>query len=263
MQMRPGWEGDPGEIQAHGPGFTVRTYAVRRLVRELRPDTLLDIGCGRGNVTRLVAPYARHTLAVEISAEAARLARRTLAECPRTDVLAADVLALGGGYGSPLTGRFDLVLLSEVLEHLDDDRAALEACYALLRPGGWLLVTVPAHPHLWTEMDELIGHRRRYTRAGLSGRLEDARFQVERLLSWGFPLSGWFVQRGQRLRARRLRVSANGSASLGLPGHLLRVALLFFQAVARLEFLFSSLDRGIGYVALARRPEQGEPTIRR
>src|SRR3990172_10763585 len=121
MQMRPEWEGDPGEIQVHGPGFIVRTYHIRRMARDLRPETLLDIGCGRGNVTRLVAPYTKRTVAAEISAGAARLARQTLIDCPQVDVLAADVLALDGGPRPPLADRFDMVLLSEVLEHLDDD----------------------------------------------------------------------------------------------------------------------------------------------
>ena len=54
-----------------------------------------------------------------------------------------------------------------MLEHLDDDRAALAELRRVVRPGGALVVTVPAHPRLWSRHDELNHHRRRYTRASL------------------------------------------------------------------------------------------------
>ena len=125
----------------------------------------------------------------------------------------ADVLALDGRRAPPLAMQFDMVVLSEVLEHLDDDAAALDRCFSLARPGGRLLVTVPAHPELWTDMDALIGHRRRYTREALVARLEEAGFDVERVLTWGFPLTGFLAHRAQRLRAARVRASSAGSAS--------------------------------------------------
>src|SRR4029077_19265466 len=102
MKMQPDWEGDPGEVQTHGPGFITRTRLVKQFVRELRPNMLLDIGCGRGNVTKLVAPYAQHVLATEISMEAAQSARATLAGYPQVDVMAADVLALQDGHRTPV-----------------------------------------------------------------------------------------------------------------------------------------------------------------
>ena len=254
MQLQPEWEGDPGEVQTCGPGFIARMHVIERAVRGLHPDTLLDIGCGRGNVTRLLAPYARRTIASEITPEGARLAAETLAGVPGVHVLAADVLALDGQHVAPLSMAFDMVVLSEVLEHVDDDATALARCFSLLRPGGRLLVTVPAHPELWTDMDALIGHRRRYTRDELLARLRDAGFDIERVLTWGFPLTGFLAHRAQLMRAGKVRGSTTGSASLGIPKALVPLATLVFRVAARLEYAFARSDRGLGYVVVARRP---------
>lgn len=64
--------------------------------------------------------------------------------------------------------RFDLVTALDVIEHIDDDRAAIQHMTDMLNPGGTLLITVPALPVLWTQHDEMNRHYRRYTRAGLT-----------------------------------------------------------------------------------------------
>lgn len=60
--------------------------------------------------------------------------------------------------------RFDLITALDVIEHIDDDAAAVAAMAAMLSPGGWLVITVPAFMALWDTHDELNQHRRRYTR---------------------------------------------------------------------------------------------------
>jgi SAM-dependent methyltransferase len=61
-------------------------------------------------------------------------------------------------------GSFDLVAALDVLEHIEDDRSSAHALVSLVRPGGWLLVTVPAHQALWGSHDRRLHHRRRYGR---------------------------------------------------------------------------------------------------
>jgi SAM-dependent methyltransferase len=63
--------------------------------------------------------------------------------------------------------RFDLITALDVIEHIDDDRGAVSCMVAMLRPGGLLVVTVPAFELLWDEHDEINDHRRRYTAAQL------------------------------------------------------------------------------------------------
>lgn len=84
---------------------------------------------------------------------------------------------------------FDLVVLLDVLEHIEDDRAALRRLAGLLAPGGALLATVPALPILWSAHDEANDHFRRYRRGELGRRLEDAGLVPERLHFF----FGWIV----------------------------------------------------------------------
>ena len=60
-----------------------------------------------------------------------------------------------------------MVGLFDVLEHIDDDDAVLAAARRMLRPGGRLVVTVPRHPFLWSHLDALVDHRRRYRASDL------------------------------------------------------------------------------------------------
>jgi SAM-dependent methyltransferase len=78
-------------------------------------------------------------------------------------------------------GSFDLVTALDVIEHLDDDVAALREMRRVLRPGGHLLVTVPAHQFMWGDQDEVNMHKRRYVAAQLRERLTEAGFDVLRL----------------------------------------------------------------------------------
>lgn len=75
-------------------------------------------------------------------------------------------------------GSFDMIVLLDVLEHVEDDIAALERIRAKLAPGGRVLVTVPALPWLWSEHDETHHHFRRYTRATLRRSAEAAGLRI-------------------------------------------------------------------------------------
>jgi SAM-dependent methyltransferase len=93
--------------------------------------------------------------------------------------------------GVPLRS-YDLIAMLDVLEHIDEDRAALAALAERLRPGGRILLTVPAHPWMWSAHDEVNHHKRRYTRRTLKSAVEGAGLRVE-MLSWFnsllFPLA--------------------------------------------------------------------------
>jgi len=89
------------------------------------------------------------------------------ARCPR------DVMAL------PFRQHFDAVGLFDVMEHLEEERPVLEAAHRVLRPGGILLVTVPANESLWSYFDVLACHKRRYGKAQLRERLVGAGFEIQ------------------------------------------------------------------------------------
>ena len=248
------WPGAPSDFQTYSPGFLARTYLVDRALRRLRPDRLLDIGCGRGTVTAIAAHHARQVIATDVAREAVAATSALLAGHPQAKTVVADTL--GGDWGAHTDereARFDCVLLSEVLEHLDDDVAALVTCRELLTEHGFLLITVPADPELWTRWDDLAGHRRRYTKQELVSKLEATGFRVRQLTSWGFPLTRWLVRRGAAMRARRLEQREPAGEFPPMLRRFMPIASVAFRVLARIEPLFSPLDRGAGYVVVAHR----------
>jgi fermentation-respiration switch protein FrsA (DUF1100 family) len=102
-------------------------------------------------------------------------------------------------------GWAEVVLLLDVIEHVDDDLAALRAARAGVGEGGLLVVTVPAYQWLWSGHDEVLGHRRRYTAAQLCAVVEGAGFTTVRVSYFNtllFPLllvaRAWKRLRGDR-----------------------------------------------------------------
>jgi SAM-dependent methyltransferase len=101
-------------------------------------------------------------------------------------------------------GSFHLVTCLDVLEHTPDDVIALEALRRVTKPGGWLLLTVPAYPALWSTHDEVNHHYRRYTRRMLGRAATDAGWRVARLTSFNSLLlpAAAAVRISQRYRPR-------------------------------------------------------------
>jgi len=131
---------------------------------------ILDAGCGSG---RNMLELARHgtVTGVELSATSAQLARaREVGE-----VVEGSVLEMPFADGS-----FELAMCLDVIEHLDDDVAALRELRRVLVPGGRLLITVPAYTWLWSGHDVINHHRRRYTRRSLQAVAERAGWEQVR-----------------------------------------------------------------------------------
>ena len=132
---------------------------------------VLDVGCGTGGVLAHLGRQAR-TVGVDRSPLA-------LAHCRTRGITH---VVCGSGDRLPF-GResFDVILLLDVLEHCADETSVLTALRRVLRPGGTLLVSVPAFQFLWTRHDESVQHVRRYTARRLRRALEGGGLAVRRL----------------------------------------------------------------------------------
>lgn len=132
---------------------------------------LVELGCGTGNVLAELRRFG-DVVGVEID-DTLRAAAISRGLDVRAGALPDQV---------PIDpGRADVVLMLDVLEHLDGEASALGAARKLLAPEGLLVITVPAYQWLWSAHDVALGHRRRYTRARLRGAAEAAGFVVERI----------------------------------------------------------------------------------
>ncbi|MDD9936390.1 MAG: class I SAM-dependent methyltransferase [Myxococcales bacterium] len=128
----------------------------------------LECGSGTGNMAAFLRD---HGFDVQPSDIDRRGAEHVLAR-GFTRVLLLDLRVV------PFRERYDWVGMFDVLEHIDDDQLALHNVAEMLRPGGLVLLTVPAHRLLWSRFDELNYHRRRYSKRTLAGLLKHTGFDV-------------------------------------------------------------------------------------
>jgi 2-polyprenyl-3-methyl-5-hydroxy-6-metoxy-1,4-benzoquinol methylase len=146
--------------------FEERNNLISWAMKKYAPNcrSFLEVGCGTGFVLRRIAeefPQASMT-AVEYYEEALPFARQ---RCPRAAIKQADITNLS------FDGGFDVVGCFDVLEHIPDDLEALRNLKKALKPSGLLLISVPQHMWLWSDIDELSCHRRRYTREELAAKV--------------------------------------------------------------------------------------------
>lgn len=254
-ESRLTWRGAPGEAQTSGPRFAARSMLLRQIFKRERPARAIDIGCGRGAIARILAGYADTVIATEVTPPAGQAASEAMKDCSNVTVRLANLFD-GGTDDLSADGPFDLILLSEVLEHLDDDVGALRTVHDLLADDGLLVITVPRDPKFWSLEDELWDHKRRYEREELIAKLRQTSFELESLWSWGFPFTKRFVKyQVDRLRPRGEDVRNGPPLVARPPSPLLPFAHLAFQVIARFERLFKNGDHGIGYVATARKAQ--------
>lgn len=147
------------------------------------PAEFLEIGCGTGYVLRRLAslPFLR-VMGAEIHLAGIELAKQRV---PEVEIVQLDATQM------PFTRRFDAVGSFDVLEHIEADEQVMANVHQALKPDGLFFVTVPQHPFLWSNQDEMAHHKRRYTRGELVGKLDRCGFRIEYIGSFCcmlFPL---------------------------------------------------------------------------
>ena len=224
---------------------------------DVRAHTILDVGCGAGTNLELLAERFPGASVHGIDFERDPL--RSCAADRHLSVSQADATRLPFRSAS-----FDLVTALDALEHFADDAAALGELHRVCRPGGTLLVTVPAFDWLWGNVDELGHHHRRYRRRELVARVEAAGFApvldryFNSLLFPGIAAVRLLARlRPQRRDTERLRSDFDWGGSGPLAGLLERV--LGVEA----HLLGIRLPFGVSLLCLARRrnppPDRAAP----
>lgn len=203
---------------------------------------LLDLGCGTGIALEEFARHGR-ILGLDIAPEALEFTR---SRNPGTPLVRGDLVLL------PVAGEsLDGVLALDVIEHLQDDAAAVREIHRILKPGGVALLNVPAFPSLWSGKDTANRHLRRYTRSTLRPVLEESGLRVERMTYTNAALfpAIWLARQGQRLLGRPWN-----SRSEYHPRPWVNSGLRSILALERGLLRLSNMPFGTSVTCLARRP---------
>jgi SAM-dependent methyltransferase len=248
--------------ESSGWWFVAKREFLRSAIRRLGltgSAPSLDIGCGTGAILGMLEQTLHPALpegspawlhGLDISPEALHFARHKTRA----------TLTAGGGEHLPYRSEiFQLVVMADVLEHIDNDRYSLAEVYRVLQRGGTLLLSAPAHPLLWCDHDVALEHRRRYRRSDLQRKLFEAGFQVQTLdYRYCLVFPGAVAVR----LCRKARPPKVPRADLGVvPGPVNRILIglmLVEDAIASRVLI----PFGSSLFAIARRPENQQPLSR-
>jgi len=141
---------------------------------------LLEIGCGTGNfIQQIVENKNLKITGSEIYLKGLLYAKSKL---PDVDFIQFDITQ--GNIGQ----QFDLIVAFDVIEHIENDYAAISNISQILNKDGGLIITVPQHMFLWSKLDELVKHKRRYSRRELVTKLKENGFDISYVTSFLFIL---------------------------------------------------------------------------
>ena len=221
-------------------------YRARREVlaalirREVQPPAnarVLEIGCGTGHNLAMLGEFGSVD-ALELDEEARAVAEQRLGK----SVMSAPLPELAG----VPERHYDLIGAFDVIEHIDDDQAALASIARRLKPGGKLVVTVPAHQWMWSAHDVVNHHKRRYSKRALRALVQGSSLKLERsgyFNSLLFPLAV-----AERLSSK---LRGKDDADLSLPPRLLNAALERVFALERHLVARLPLPPGLSLFAVA------------
>ena len=247
---------------APSPSYLLRRQRILELVQPLPRGRLLEVGCGAGALLADFADAGFRCSAIEASEEAARIASRINRDRPEIEIRTQP--------DQSWIESFDFVVAFEVLEHQEDDRAALRQWTQWVKPGGHLMISVPGHPERWNASDVWAGHYRRYDRKSLSMALEGTGCQIRWIECYGFPLTNIIDPLRARYHGQRIRMAPEEGGTEDaktrsthrsgierpLEARLYPLQASWPGSVAmRLAFWlqnrFLTRDWGMGYIALA------------
>lgn len=222
-----------------------RFRILKKMVEKfVTPDSrILEIGCGNGLAMWQMENY------FQVKPDGCDLNPNALSEMfpVSGNVFLYDIFDLN----QQLTGKYEMVIMLDVLEHITEDRNFFETALKYLKPGGRIVVGVPAHQHLYSKYDRLVGHVRRYEKEQLLELFNSSGIVGSKVDFWGLTLLPLL-----RLRKSYLNfISDEKVIQTGFkPPHPL--FNLFMRMVMRLETnIFNNPLTGISLLATGRLPE--------
>lgn len=163
------------------PTKFVRNAVVYRALAALKSGETLDVGCGTGEHSIFLAKCGHRITAFDPSPYAIQELNKNI----KSLNIKADINTIEE-FRAP--GLFDNIIAIEVMEHIEEDIVFAKKLYLLLKPGGSLILSVPATQFLYSDTDRLSGHYRRYAYDDLLKALKDAGFKHIHVKGYGFPV---------------------------------------------------------------------------
>lgn len=162
-------------------------FLVNRVVQnyQLKPP-FLDAGSGTGYASKYLAMRGWAGKAIDLSPKALEITKKSLLPFNKVKVMREDIMIQ--------KGKFNTILLFDVIEHIKDDEKVLKKINHLLNPGGYLLLALTSNPKEWRWDDEFYGHYRRYSENDIKDKLRKVGLEPVSFTEYTFPFF-WLIRR--------------------------------------------------------------------
>lgn len=239
-------------MYVNAPRYLLRKRLVLELLRDTKVGDCLEIGCGAGDLCATLYNMGYRVKGIDSSERAIQLCQQL-----HKDICGTGSISFACESIYDASETFDTILMFEVLEHIEDDRAALSRVRELLRPSGQVLLSVPAHESSFGPSDIFAGHYRRYDRAKLVALLEESRFGVQTIWSYGVPLANLTEKVRNILHKNKpIHSKETATAKSGIDRKIeAKLRLLcndfFLYPFYWMQSWFLNSDLGMGYIVKA------------
>lgn len=241
--------------------YLLRRHRILALIAYFSPGRLLEIGCGAGTLLVDFSRLGFICSGVETSPRALDMSKAIAQACATGHEV----------FSAPEThwaAQFDTVCAFDVLEHIEQDEAALKQWLSWIKPGGHLVLSVPAHPSRYGAGDVWAGHYRRYTKAGLRSLLQAVGLRIDHVECYGFPLANLTEFLGERYYRKLLEKrrdsfdQASATAQSGIERsaylknfHVMNtwIIRITLRAANFFQWLTRNTELGSGYLIVASR----------
>ena len=243
------WQGRGRNAMKKQPKLILRESCIHDVTRDWEPGSFVEMGAGTGGMTRIFLDRGFHGACHDLGEDSRQMIRKNL----------ADRIHVPESLSELACESFDNLFAFEVLEHIKEDADVMRQWMRYLKPGGRVLVSVPAHRRKFGRSDEIVGHVRRYEKQELHRLLADAGVDQIRIINYGFPLteltralSNWLIRDDtsyETLSQEQRSIRSAQAKPRAINRILGVVSEKFVTPFVALQRLFYRFDLGDGYVA--------------
>jgi len=236
------------------PSYLVKRKAILEALATLDKRDFLEVGCGAGDLLRVLEKKGYEGLGIDYSPEVIDFAAQGLSG--KVSCMGSDLDDINGEYG--------IVIASEVMEHHKEDVRFLKKLVERTKPDGYVIITVPAHMKKWGANDDFCGHIRRYEREELTRKVIESGLEPKFIYSYGVPVYNImkpFYDRGIAKQLEGDDYQESRTKKSGGMWLFIEMKLLFhllFNNITMFPFyflqrIFYKTDLGNGYIILAKK----------
>ena len=248
------------------PGFILRRAAIMDVIKTFSKGKVVEMGCGPGGILYELGRMGYQCVGVELSDKSRNISKKLLAEFPNINML--------DSVEEIQQSDFDYLFSFEVLEHIENNLEALNQWVGLLKKGGLVVLSVPAHKKKWNITDLMAGHFRRYDKKDVHGLVSSAGLEIMAIQTYGWPASWllekvrlWVKNRQIKIEGVDLKAVKLGDIELSKQSGVERktesrlfkyygnevIGQPVFFLLTKIQKLFYKTNLGISYIVIARK----------